>query len=104
MKVSSTGLSAGRVGRTGGGAGTGVTARLISRVVAKARTPTRPTARRPRTSVLGLIQRCSRPLARDIIVSAAGRPTSMPAPTGRSLTTQFDVKANLALDRTGVKA
>src|SRR2546427_722268 len=69
----------------GGVAATGVALRLISRVVAKARTPTRPMTRRVRRIVLGVIQRCSRPLARDIIVVAAERPTCMAAPTGRSL-------------------
>src|SRR5437899_6236703 len=96
MKASSTWLSAGLIGRAGAGSVTGVAVRLISRVVAKARTLTRPTTRRPRTIVLGVIQSCSRTLARDIIVSAAERPASMAAPTGRSLTPDFDVKAKVS--------
>src|SRR5439155_1342150 len=67
MKASSTGLSAGRAGRAGGVSTTGVVVRLISRVVAKARTPMRPMTRRARRIVLGVIQSCTRPLARDIV-------------------------------------
>src|SRR6266581_505534 len=99
MKASSTGLSAGRAGRAGGVSAIGVALRLISRVVAKARTPTRPMTRRVRRIVLRVIQRCSRLLARDIIVAAAERPTCMAAPPGKIAGRLFDVKANLALDR-----
>src|SRR5215510_6074029 len=85
MKASSTGVMAGRAGREDGVTATGVALLLISRVVEKMMTPTRPRTTRPRIIALGLIRRCSRPLARDIIVAAAGRPTAMAASTGRSL-------------------
>src|SRR6185295_1499861 len=96
MKASSTGLSAGRVGRAGGVTVIGIALRLISRLVAKVRAPTRPATTRARMIIFGVIQSCSRTLARDIIVSAEERPAPMAAPTERSLTPQFDVKVKVS--------
>src|SRR5262245_470876 len=97
MKSSSTGLRAGRAGRAGCGTAAGAALRLISRVVARARTPTRPRTTVPRTIVRGLS--CSKPLARDIIVSAAERQTSMAGPTGTSLASRAMSRRILRLDR-----